>query len=80
MNVLNDFVDRMRQTTGHGNKIPRFSRFDSGVRARCLFLFQTPNRVAVERGYAERENRDPSAQNFEDACVAAGLDRRITIS
>lgn len=77
---LDAFVDRMRRTTGYGKKIPCFSRHDGGVDARCLFLFQTPNRVAVERGYVERENRDPSARNFEDACDAAGLYRGLTIS
>ncbi len=80
MNALDAFVERIRRTTGRGNEIPHFSRFDGGVGALCLFLFETPNRVAVERGYAERENRDPSARNFEDACDAAGLDRELTIS
>ena len=78
--TLDDFGDRMREETGHKEKIPRFSRHDGGTGARCLFLLETPNRVAVERGYAERENADPSARNFEEASDAAGLDRTLTVS
>lgn len=77
---LDDLVDRMRAETGKGREIPRFSRHDGGVGARCLFVFQTPNAVAVDRGYVERENRDPSARNFEDASDDAGLRRTLTVS
>lgn len=77
---LDNFVERMRDETSYGKKIPYFSRYDGGVDARCLFLFQTPNQIAVDRGYAERENQDPSARNFEAASEEAGLDRRDTIS
>ena len=78
--TLDDFVDRMRAETGYGKKIPCFSRYDGREKARCLFLFETPNQVAVDRGYAERENQDPSARNFENASGEAKLDRTLTIS
>lgn len=76
---LDDLVDRMRNETGY-KKIPRFSPHDGGTDARCLFLFQTPNEVAAEGGYADMDNPDPSARNVKDAIYDANLCRTLTIS
>lgn len=85
---LDDLVNRMREKTGKGREIPRFSRHDGGTAARCLFLFKTPNGTAVESGFIQMENDDPSARNFKRAMKRtserAGLDqeqdRRLTAS
>jgi hypothetical protein len=76
---LDVFVDRMRSDNDRGREIPRFSGHD-GVGTRCLFLFETPNCVAVKRGHAERENHDLSARNVEEASDLAGLNRKLTVS
>lgn len=61
-------------------RTPKFSRRDAGERARVLFVLETPNDVAVENGYCEVENGDPTAERMLKAWENAELHRRMTAS
>lgn len=61
---LNKFVEQVRQERGKGCQIPYFDPEDGGVEARCLFLLESPGRMAVVSGFISRDNDDPTAENF----------------
>ena len=60
--------------------IPFFDPLDGGVKARCLFLFETPGGKAVESGFISRNNPDESAKTFFELNEEAELDRCLTAS
>ena len=79
MEELDAFVRDIMEAEGRED-VPWFSRDDGGTRAKCLFLFETPNKTVLSTGYATRENPDPSARNFTEAHDDAGFRREDTIS
>jgi hypothetical protein len=77
---LNTFVGQIRKHTGKDREIPYFDPEDGGVRARVLFLFESPGPGAVESGFISRDNPDETARIFLELNEEAGIDRRLTVS
>jgi uracil-DNA glycosylase len=72
---LTAFVQRLREETGYGAKIPYFDPADGGVWARCLVIAEAPGPRAVESGFVSRDNPDQTARNTRVAHAAAGIPR-----
>jgi hypothetical protein len=77
---LTGYFKRLRRTTGKGMDIPYFDPFDGGIRAKCLFIFETPGRKAVKSGFISRNNPDETAKNFFHFNEDISLDRKLTAS
>jgi uracil-DNA glycosylase len=76
---LTALVESMRAETGEVG-IPYFDPLDGGVAAECLFLLEAPGPRAVSSGFVPRNNPDETAKNWFELDLAAGIDRRRTIS
>ena len=76
---LTAFVESMRGETGEVG-IPFFDPLDGGIGAECLFLLEAPGPRAVSSGFISRNNPDETAKNWFELNLAAGIDRRRTIS
>ena len=65
-------VEGMRS---RGLIVPNVDPNDGGVRARVLFLLETPGPRAVGTAFVSRENPDPSAKNMGQALERTGFSR-----
>lgn len=77
---LTRHVDWLQESTGWGRDIPYFDPLDGGVKAKVLFLFESPGEGALASGFVSRDNRDPSAAKFATLNKEADLDRELTAS
>jgi uracil-DNA glycosylase len=73
-------VQQMRQVKGPEFGIPHFDPLDGGINAEILFLLEAPGPKAVASGFISRNNPDETAKNFFLLNVAAGIDRRCTVT
>jgi hypothetical protein len=63
----------------HPDGVPNVDPTDGGIRARALFLLETPGPCAVGSGFVSRDNSDDSAKNLGRALDGAGLQRSDVI-
>ncbi len=78
--ALNTFVGQIRKHLGLVREIPYFDPDDGGVRARVLFLFESPGPGAVESGFISRDNPDETARTFLEVNEEVGIDRSLTVT
>ncbi len=76
---LTEFVLSLRQAQGAQQHIPHFDPCDGGIRARMLFLLESPGPKAVATGFISRNNPDPTARNMCELLARAGVARADTI-
>lgn len=69
---LMDFIATIR---ARGLAVPNVDPADGGVRARALFLLETPGPRAVGTFYVSRDNPDPSARNMKFVLGYVGFAR-----
>ena len=62
-----------------GWSVPSIDPLDGGIRAKALFLLESPGPQAVGSNYISRDNPDPSARNMADSLARAGLAREDTL-
>lgn len=79
MRPLADFLKHVRAELGPAYDIPGFDPCDGGVRARALFVLETPGPKAIKTGFVSRNNPDHTAKNLCDLLAEAGLDRADTL-
>jgi hypothetical protein len=72
---LTQLIDAMQSPPVRN--VPNIDPNDGGTSARALFFLETPGPQAIN-GYVSRDNCDPTAKNFLEACSEAGLDRKQT--
>ena len=79
MSDLTAFVESVRRDAGE-TAVPYVDPLDGGIGAECLFLLEAPGPQAVGSGFVSRNNPDESAKNWFELNLAAGIDRRRTIT
>lgn len=77
---LTRFVESIREERGAGCSIPDFDPWDGGVDAEILYLLEAPGGRAVGSGFISRNNPDETAKNFFELNLAAGIDRKRTVT
>ena len=88
---LTEFVRKIRRER-RGYDVPYFDPLDGGVRAKCLFMLESPGRMTkkmgcgvrrggrVGSGFVSRNNNDETAKNFFEANEVAKLPRKWTVT
>ena len=62
-----------------GLDVPNPDPNDGGVKAKALFLLESPGPKAVGTGFISRDNPDPSAKNMGDALAISGIARASSL-
>lgn len=71
------FVNSLR-VQFHSHTVPDFDPWDGGTRAKALFLFEKPGRMAAASGFISRNNDDGTAANTFEFMRRAGIAREKT--
>ena len=79
MQVLTDYLDRLRVSLGPGYDTPSFDPCDGGVGAKALFLLEAPGPKAVSSAFVSRNNPDPTAKNLGELLADAHIPRSVTL-
>lgn len=71
-------MDLIRAWRRDGLDVPNPDPNDGGVRAKAVFLLESPGPCAVGTNFISRDNPDPSARNMKAVLKLAGLERDET--
>ena len=72
------FVNKIRQKLCPWH-VPYFDPSDGGIKAQCLFVFESPGPKAVVSGFISRDNPDETAKNFFELNNDVSLPRDKTV-
>ena len=70
---LENFVDRLRASTGLSKEVPAFDPLGGDVNAKYLLVLEAPGPKAVQSGYVSLRNEDPTARNLREQLAEAKI-------